>query len=110
MKASKKTKDVILNLADRIREEYKPEKIILYGSYAYGEPRPDSDIDFLIVKNTQKRPIDRRVEVRKKVSDLRRGYPFSSLVITPGELNSRLSEGDQFIKKIMDEGEVLYAT
>ena len=104
-----KVKNIILALAEKIRDTYKPEKIILYGSFAYGYPDRDSDIDLLIIKDTYERPIDRRVSVRRMVSALRKGYAFSSIVVTPKELKSRLEIGDQFFEEILSKGEVLYA-
>ena len=57
--------EAIKIIVDKIISEYKPKKIILFGSYAYGTPTEDSDIDLLIVKDTDERPIDRWVEVKK---------------------------------------------
>ncbi len=110
MNADKKTKQVIMDITRRIEREYKPEKIILYGSYAYGKPDRDSDIDLLIVKDTNGRPIDRRVEIRKIASDIRMGYPFSPFVLTPNEVIHCLDVGDQFLQEIINRGEVLYET
>ena len=103
-------KDIILTLVEKIKEGYQPEKIILYGSFAYGNPDRDSDIDLLIVKDTNARPIDRRITVRRMVSgNKNKGYPFSSIVVTPEELKKRLEIGDQFLEEIVSKGEVLYA-
>ena len=99
---------LILRLVERLKDAYLPEKIILYGSYAYGRPDEESDIDLLIIKETSERPVDRRIAVRKLVSDIRRKVPFSSLVITPGELSERLRIGDDFFIEIVNKGEVLY--
>ncbi|HHT9125821.1 MAG TPA: nucleotidyltransferase domain-containing protein [Candidatus Brocadiia bacterium] len=109
MVEDKRIRKVINDIAERIKEGYKPSKIILFGSYAYGKPHRDSDIDLLVVKETQDRPIDRRVTVRRIVSDVRRGFPFSAIVVTPKELNRRLEIGDQFFKEITTRGEVIYA-
>ncbi len=102
-------KEIILNVVKKIKEHYAPEKIVLYGSFAYGKPDEDSDIDLLIIKDTRERPIDRRVYVRRVVSNLRKGHPFSSIVVTPQELKERLEIGDQFFKEILLKGKVLYA-
>lgn len=99
---------VISGLVKRLIEMYQPEKIILYGSYAYGSPDEDSDIDLLIVKETEDRPIDRRIAVRRLVSDIRKKVPFSSLVVTPEELSDRLALGDDFFIEIIQRGKVLY--
>lgn len=112
MAAKRDDKDVrqtISSIVERLRIKYDPEKIFLYGSFGYGIPHEDSDIDILIVKNTEERPIDRRIAVRRIISDLRHGFPFSSIVLTEGEIKSRLAAGDQFLQEILSRGEVLYA-
>jgi predicted nucleotidyltransferase len=101
-------RDVILEIVDKIKREYKPEKIILFGSYAYGHPDEDSDIDLLIIKDTPERPIDRKVKVKRLVSDPKRLIPLEVIVITPKEIRNRLEIGDQFIEEILQKGEVLY--
>ena len=105
MEEVQKTLSKMLN---KIISEYKPEKIILFGSYAYGTPDKDSDIDLLIIKDTKDRPIDRRVCVREIVSDPKRRIPFESIVLTGKELQERIEIGDQFIDEILTKGEVLY--
>ena len=109
MVKDKKVRKIISGLTEKIRNDYKPEKVILYGSFAYGNPDKDSDIDLFIIKDTNDRPIDRRVTVRRMVSKLRNGYPFSSIVVTPEELERRINIGDQFFEEIILKGEVLYA-
>ena len=99
---------VIRSMVERLRETYLPEKIILYGSYAYGRPGKESDIDLLIIKKTSERPIDRRIAVRRIVSDIRKKIPFSPLVVTPEELLRRLKIGDDFFIEITEKGKVLY--
>jgi predicted nucleotidyltransferase len=86
-----------------------PEKIILFGSYAYGNPTEDSDIDLLIIKETdKKRRVDRFVEVQSIVYDGQSELPVSPLVLTKEELQERLSMGDDFIKEIVKKGKMLY--
>jgi len=109
MTADRKIKQVIIEMVEKIKREYKPKKIILFGSYAYGTPDRDSDIDFLIIKETQERPIDRRVSVARLVSDPKHLIPFESIVLTQQEVDERLKIGDQFLKEILQKGEVLYA-
>jgi predicted nucleotidyltransferase len=95
---------------EAIKVKYAPERIILYGSFAYGVPDANSDIDLLIIKKTPERPLDRRVRVRRIVDIRDPSYPaFSPLVLTPEEVKRRLEIGDQFIQKILTKGEVLYA-
>lgn len=99
---------VIKKIIGKIIKEYHPEKIILYGSYAYGSPTEDSDIDLLIIKDTDERPIDRRVCIRQIISDPSRKIPVEPLVVTVEELNKRIEIGDQFIEEILEKGEILY--
>lgn len=109
MTNDKKARGTILEIVEKIKKEYQPNRIILFGSYAYGTPDRDSDIDLLIIKDTQERPIDRRVTVARIVSDPKRLIPLEPIVLTPKELDERLKIGDQFIKEILQKGEPLYA-
>jgi len=109
MARRREVQQTIEQVVRRIIEQYQPEKIILFGSYAYGEPDAGSDVDLLIVKETDERPIDRRVTVRRIVHGARRGVPFSPLVITPQELAQRLEMGDPFYHEIITQGKVQYA-
>lgn len=108
MTNNEEARKVILDIVERIKRDYQPEKIILFGSFAYGNPDRDSDIDLLIVKDTSERPIDRRVAVTRMVSDPKRLIPFEPIVLTPEEVTARLEIGDQFVKEIIQKGEVLY--
>lgn len=102
-------KEQLINkLVEEIKTGYKPEKIILFGSYAWGSPTKESDIDFLIIKRSDKPFHKRWSDVCRMVSDVRRGRSFSPFVITPDELRERLDMNDPFFKKIMNDGEVLY--
>jgi predicted nucleotidyltransferase len=101
-------RELITAIADKIKSEYEPEKIILFGSYAYGNPNKDSDIDFLIIKDTKDRPIDRRVLVSTIASDPKRLIPFEPLVFTPKEIEERLKIGDQFLREIIQKGQIIY--
>lgn len=95
-------------IVQRLVEYYHPQQIILFGSVAYGNPNEDSDIDLLIIKDTTETPLERRVRVRRLVADPERRIPFSPLVLTPAELQTRLALGDLFYREILDQGKVLY--
>ena len=109
MKIPEATKAELNKIVRRVVDAYRPDKIILFGSYAYGKPSADSDLDLLIIKKTSERFIDRWTNVRKIVSDPKRSIPFEPIVLTPREVDERLAMGDQFIEEIMTKGEVLYA-
>ena len=108
MTEEKKTKQLILDMVKKIKERYKPDRIILFGSYAYGRPNEDSDVDLLIVKDTPLRPLDRRIEIRKLNYEENKLLPVSPLVFTEDELQSRIKLGDEFIREILQKGTILY--
>jgi uncharacterized protein len=93
----------------RLVADYKPEKIILFGSYAYGEPHEDSDLDVLIIRETSERRIDRMRTVHRLTTDAQYRIAFEPIVMTPAEIEERLEIGDQFIAEIVEKGELLYA-
>ncbi len=95
-------------ITDRIRLGYRPERIVLYGSYAYGTPHPGSDIDLLVVKDDPDIPIERRLKVRRLLRDIIREVPVSPVVYSPDEIDARLKQGDGFLREIFEKGEVLY--
>jgi predicted nucleotidyltransferase len=89
----------------RIGEEFGAEKVILFGSYAQGTARQDSDVDLLIVTAFEGRSVDKSVQIRLK---LRPMFPVDLLIRTPEKIQQRLEMGDQFIKDILQGGKVLY--
>jgi len=105
VKSAIKTK--LAKIVDKIKTEYRPEKIILFGSYAYGKPERSSDIDLFIVKETEKRRIDRFCEVRKIIRDIK-GISVQPVVFTRGEIKKRIEIGDDFVKEILARGQTLY--
>ena len=108
MQDREETRKIIRNILEKLVADYAPEKVVLFGSYAYGNPGPDSDIDLLIIKDTSERFIDRWTTVRRILSDPGRIAPLETLVLTPNEMEHRLTIGDQFIQEILEKGEVLY--
>lgn len=100
---------IIKGMVERLVAEYAPLKVILFGSRIHGVPTPDSDVDLLIIKETSKRFIDRWVAVQQFLTGTHRGIPLETIVLTPQEVEDRLSIGDQFIAEILEEGELLYA-
>jgi len=106
---TRRVRALLPKLVKTVAKGYQPEKIILFGSYASGSPTEESDLDLLIIKETRQPFFRRLVMVRRLVSDVRRGYPFDPLVVTPSELKRRLAKGDQFFADILTRGRVLYA-
>jgi predicted nucleotidyltransferase len=92
-------------LADKIALEFNPNKIILYGSYAYGEPGPDSDVDLLVVLSFQGKTWRIASEIRKYIRPL---FPLDILVRSPEQLTSLLDQADFFMNEILQKGRILY--
>jgi len=90
----------------RIVEELHPEKIVLFGSYAYGNPTPDSDVDLLVIMETDLSSSQRYVAVSRLLNP--RPFPVDILVKRPDELKSALEKGDFFLCEIIAHGIVLY--
>ena len=76
-------------ITDKIVKEYKPEKIILFGSYARGKPHEWSDIDLFVVKKTRKNPWKSLYEIRNYLDDFNES--FDIIVYTPDQIKERLS-------------------
>jgi len=109
MTADHHVQDVIDVIVKRLVSEYSPQKIILFGSYAFGRPNKDSDIDLLIIKETSERLPQRMDRVRRLVTGTHPGIPFEPIILTPQEVDQRLKVGDQFIAEIIQKGELLHA-
>ena len=94
---------------ERIVSALKPEKIILFGSYAFGNPTHDSDVDLLVVMKTRKKRAERYVVVSQLL--LPRQFPVDIIVKTPKEVEEAMKGGKDnsfFIREIMKKGKVLY--
>ena len=97
----------IKEITDKIVQEYKPEKIILFGSLVWGEPHEDSDIDLLVVKETNKPRIERQREVKDIINFSQ--MPVDVLVHTPNELEESINKKrNLFLEDIVHNGKVLY--
>lgn len=97
----------IKRLTDTIVREFHPEKIILFGSYAWGKPRPDSDVDLLVVKPSAEKRWEREYELRSKLFG-NNFPPLDFLIYTPEELEHRLAVGDFLVQDILNKGTMLY--
>jgi predicted nucleotidyltransferase len=84
---------------------FKPEKVILFGSYAYGNANADSDVDLLVVMNHSGRPPYQEAEIRTKV---RAPFSVDLMVRTPRRLRERLAIKDSFITEVIQKGRVLH--
>jgi len=95
----------IESLSERIAREFNPERIILFGSYAYGEPGPDSDVDLLVILPFEGRNFWKSLEILNRVNP---GFPLELLARRPQDTARRYAEGDPLIREALDRGKVLY--
>ncbi len=95
----------IRKLCKRIAEAYHPEKIILFGSHAYGKPTPESDVDLLIVMDYEGRPIEQILKIRRELDIV---TPVDLLVRTPEDVKRRVKEGDMFMRLVVERGKIMY--
>ena len=91
-------------ISERLKKEYKAQKVILYGSYAKGEATEDSDVDIFIIAPAEERFLDRMARVLEIVRDLYDGLALSPIVLRPEEVAERLRVGDQFVQEILESG------
>jgi predicted nucleotidyltransferase len=96
----------LIDVVQRIVTTLKPEQVILFGSYAYGQPTPDSDVDLLVIMNTSVPDKERYLAVCRLLRP--RPFPVDILVRTPQEIAKALAKGDFFIREITSRGKVLY--
>ena len=103
-----KTIATVRDIADvvaQIVQHFHPQKVVLFGSYAYGTPTPDSDVDLLVVMETPLRHVEQAVEIRKVVDF---PFPVDLLVRTPQHIAERVALGDIFLRDVLAKGVVLY--
>jgi predicted nucleotidyltransferase len=98
--------EALPGFVDRIVRELHPDKIILFGSYAYGTPNGDSDVDLLVIMETAASPTERYLAVSRLLWP--RPFPVDIIVKRPDEIELALRQGDFFIAEIVNQGRVLY--
>jgi predicted nucleotidyltransferase len=95
----------IESLRDSIVSAFKPQRIVLFGSYAYGKPTEDSDIDLLVILPFIGKPARKAIEIRSKLNPK---LPLELLVRTPEQVADRVADHDWFMQEIIEKGRVLY--
>jgi predicted nucleotidyltransferase len=105
------TNNIIQQLVERIKQ-FDPEKIILFGSYAYGTPSEASDVDLFVVKNVKRDEIrGLRLSIRTNLRDIiyNQKVPVDLLLDNQENINERIKLGDSIYAEIMEKGRTVYA-
>src|SRR5262249_11572268 len=100
------TDALLAEITCRIVEQFQPHKVVLFGSYAAGTPDLNSDVDLLVVMDSDESMAKRIMRVAA-VAEVR-FLPMDVLVYTPTEVEERLAKGDPFIAEVLAKGRVLY--
>jgi predicted nucleotidyltransferase len=95
----------ILELTEHIVREFRPERIILFGSYAYARPTPDSDVDLLVILPFDGKSFRKSLEILNRTNP---PFPIDLLARRPDDTARRYAEGDPLIREALDKGKVLY--
>lgn len=95
----------ILSLSDSIAREFRPDCIILFGSYAYGKPGENSDVDLLVVLPFKGKPVRKALEILRVINPK---IPVDLLVRTPEQVKERIALNDWFMREIVEKGRKLY--
>ena len=100
------TEELLQRITQRIVEQFQPEAVILFGSYAWGRPHQHSDVDLLVIMDSDEPQVKREVRVLQacRVPFL----PLDIMVRTRKEIEERMRIGDFFIRRILKKGKVLY--
>jgi len=95
----------IISFTEQIVKDFQPERIILFGSYAYGSPADDSDVDILVVLPFKGKSMRKTVEILNKTNP---NIPVDLIVCTPERLKERITNNDWFMREITEKGRLLY--
>lgn len=98
----------IKQLCEAIAQEFHPEKIVLFGSYADGKPRPDSDVDLLVVMSFEGSPFRQAAVILSHIVRIVGVLPMDLLVRTAEQVRERVQMGDSFMRDILERGKVIY--
>lgn len=99
------TQQDIQAVCQQIVDNFEPDQIILFGSYAYGSPTPDSDLDLLVLLSFEGSSFVQTVKIRTAIQC---DFPLNLLVKNSTDAQKLYQEWDPFIRAAFDQGKVLY--
>jgi len=97
----------IQDFCNRIVQDFQPDRITLFGSYAYayGNPTPDSDVDILVALPFEGKNFSKSLKILNRANP---AFPIDLLARRPDDMERRYREGDPLIREALDRGKVLY--
>ena len=98
-------RDKIRAFVDEVVRRFQPERVVLFGSYAYGQPTADSDVDLLVIMRHKGAGAEQAARIRQMI---RSGFPLDLIVRSPANIRQRVKIGDSFIREILEKGQVLH--
>jgi predicted nucleotidyltransferase len=96
----------IQTVGRRIAREFRPQRVILFGSHARGSARADSDVDLLVIASFDGTSFRQSLRILNQL-DLR--LPIDLIAYRPEDVQRRYAEGDPLVREALDHGKVLYA-
>jgi len=99
------TSERIQDICDRIARDFQPDKIIVFGSHAYGTPGPFSDLDLLVVMPFEGSPLQQAARIITRINP---DIGIDLIVRTPAQVRERLAMQDAFMRQILERGRVAY--
>ena len=99
------SQETLQRAVQRLAEQFEPQRIILFGSYARGTADEHSDVDLLVEMDHAQSTLQQALTIRKAV---KRSFPLDLIVKSSREIEQRLQQNDYFLKTIMNDGQVLY--
>ena len=95
----------IQQVAQQIVERFQPQQVILFGSYAHGQPTTDSDVDLLVIMETEEQPLHTAARISAAIDH---PFPLDILVFTPSMFKASLERKGVFATEVATKGVVLY--
>jgi predicted nucleotidyltransferase len=92
-------------VVDQIVEQFSPQQVVLFGSNAYGQPTTDSDVDVLVVMETDETPLHAAARISESVDH---PFPLDLIVRKPADFAAQLAERSSFESRIQRDGFSLY--
>lgn len=96
---------IIKEIAKQIADRFHPDKVLLVGSYAYGSPNKNSDVDLLVILPSKKRNAEQALEISRAIDH---PFPMDLMTFTPQQVFQRVKGGDLILQEMLQKGKISY--